>query len=76
MAGFEHELCIELDPNACATLRHNRRTGKSPRGCPQPGCLEPAAYAGTDVLPGGVLCLPFTVTGMHLGATDERDLFA
>jgi hypothetical protein len=24
LAGFEHELSVELDPNAAATLRHNR----------------------------------------------------
>ena len=24
LAGFEHDLSVELDPNAAATLRHNR----------------------------------------------------
>jgi len=27
IAGFEHELAVELDQNACATLRHNRWAG-------------------------------------------------
>ena len=76
-AGFEHELCIELDPNACATLRHNRPHWKVAQGdVASPDVWDPAAYAGTDLLAGGVPCPPFTVAGMQLGATDERDLFA
>jgi DNA (cytosine-5)-methyltransferase 1 len=77
LAGFEHELCIELDPNACATLRHNRPHWKVAQG--DVASLEvwdPAAYAGIDLLAGGVPCPPFTIAGMQLGATDERDLFA
>jgi DNA (cytosine-5)-methyltransferase 1 len=77
IAGFEHELCIELDPNACATLRHNRPHWKVVQGdVARPDVWDPAAYAGTDLLAGGVPCPPFTVAGMQLGATDERDLFA
>jgi DNA (cytosine-5)-methyltransferase 1 len=37
---------------------------------------DPAAYAGIDLLAGGVPCPPFTIAGKQLGATDERDLFA
>jgi DNA (cytosine-5)-methyltransferase 1 len=77
MAGFEHELCIELDPNACATLRHNRPHWKVAQGdVASPDVWDPAAYAGTDLLAGGVPCPPFTIAGIQLGATDERDLFA
>ncbi len=77
LAGFEHELCIELDPNACATLRHNRPHWKIAQGdVASPDVWEPAAYAGTDLLAGGVPCPPFTIAGRQLGATDERDLFA
>ena len=77
LAGFDHELCIELDPNACATLRQNRPHWKVAHGdVASPDVWDPAAYAGTDLLAGGVPCPPFTVAGGQFGATDERDLFA
>ena len=77
VAGFEHELCVELDPNACATLRFNRPRWKIAQGdAANPGVWNPAEYAGVDLLAGGVPCPPFTVAGKQLGATDERDLFA
>ncbi|HVT69624.1 MAG TPA: DNA (cytosine-5-)-methyltransferase [Trebonia sp.] len=77
LAGFEHELAVELDPNACATLRHNRPNWKVAQGdAASPEVWDPAAYAGIDLLAGGVPCPPFTIAGKQLGATDERDLFA
>src|SRR5579863_2463038 len=77
IAGFEHELAVELDPNACATLRHNRPQWKVAQGdVASPDVWDPAAYAGIDLLAGGVPCPPFTIAGKQLGATDERDLFA
>lgn len=77
LAGFEHELAVELDSNACATLRHNRPQWKVAQGdVASPDVWDPAAYAGIDLLAGGVPCPPFTIAGKQLGATDERDLFA
>jgi DNA (cytosine-5)-methyltransferase 1 len=77
LAGFEHELSVELDPDACATLRHNRPHWKVAVGdVANPVVWNPAEYTGTDLLAGGVPCPPFTVAGKQLGATDERDLFA
>jgi DNA (cytosine-5)-methyltransferase 1 len=77
LAGFEHELAVELDPNACATLRHNRPHWKVAQGdVASKETWDPAAYAGVDLLAGGVPCPPFTIAGKQLGATDERDLFA
>jgi DNA (cytosine-5)-methyltransferase 1 len=76
-AGFEHELAVELDPNACNTLRHNRPAWKVAEGdVANPDVWNPRDYAGVDLLAGGVPCPPFTVAGKQLGATDERDLFA
>jgi DNA (cytosine-5)-methyltransferase 1 len=77
LAGFEHELAVELDPNACATLRANRPHWKVAQGdVASPAVWSPADYAGIDLLAGGVPCPPFTIAGKQLGATDERDLFA
>ena len=77
LAGFEHELSVELDADAAATLRHNRPHWKVAVGdVASPAVWDPAEYAGVDLLAGGVPCPPFTIAGKQLGATDERDLFA
>src|ERR1700746_1972703 len=77
LAGVDHELSVELDPNAAATLRHNRPHWKVAVGdVASPDVWEPADYVGVDLLAGGVPCPPFTIAGKQLGATDERDLFA
>jgi DNA (cytosine-5)-methyltransferase 1 len=77
LAGFEHDLSVELDANAAATLRHNRPHWKVAVGdVANPNVWDPGSYAGVDLLAGGVPCPPFTIAGKQLGATDERDLFA
>jgi DNA (cytosine-5)-methyltransferase 1 len=77
LAGFDHELAIELDPNACNTLRANRANWKVREGDVADRDLwNPADYEGVALLAGGVPCPPFTIAGKQLGATDERDLFA
>ncbi|MFI6796074.1 DNA cytosine methyltransferase [Streptosporangium canum] len=85
-AGFEHELAIELDPNAVKTLKRNRPSWKvAPGDVADPNVWNPADYAPgdehpdrepIDLLAGGVPCPPFTIAGKQLGASDERDLFA
>ncbi|HWG00553.1 MAG TPA: DNA (cytosine-5-)-methyltransferase [Trebonia sp.] len=77
LAGFEHELAVELDEAACATLRLNRPHWKIAQGDVASDTVwQPADYQGIDLLAGGVPCPPFTVAGKQLGANDERDLFA
>jgi len=77
LAGFEHDLSVELDVNAAATLRHNRPYWKVEVGdVASPDVWTPADYVGVDLLAGGVPCPPFTIAGKQLGANDERDLFA
>ncbi|MGW2795960.1 DNA (cytosine-5-)-methyltransferase [Streptomyces sp. NPDC001269] len=76
-AGFEHELAVELDPNAVATLRHNRKDWRvEPGDVASRDVWRPEEHEGIDLLAGGVPCPPFTIAGKQLGATDERDLFA
>jgi DNA (cytosine-5)-methyltransferase 1 len=77
VARFEHELAVELDPNAASTLRHNRPRWKVAEGDVASAAVwDPAQYEGIDLLAGGVPCPPFTIAGKQLGASDERDLFA
>lgn len=72
-AGFAHSAAIEIDPDACETLRLNR---------PHWNVIEQDVhhfdaipYEGIDLLAGGVPCPPFSIAGKQLGADDERDLF-
>lgn len=73
LAGFRHEAAVEIDPDACETLRLNR---------PEWTVLEKdvrhingADFKGVALLAGGVPCPPFSIAGKRLGADDERDLF-
>ena len=72
-AGFYHVALVEIDGNACMTLRHNR---------PEWNVIEcdvkafsTDIYNNIDLLAGGVPCPPFSVAGKQLGQADERDLF-
>jgi DNA (cytosine-5)-methyltransferase 1 len=76
LAGFEHKLAVELDRNACATLRKNRDWEVAQGDVADPSVWTPADHIGVDLLAGGVPCPPFSIAGKQLGANDERDLFA
>lgn len=76
-AGFEHLACVEIDAQACETLRLNRPEWNVVEGDLRglvPG-QELASHEGCDLLAGGVPCPPFSLAGRQLGADDERDLF-
>jgi DNA (cytosine-5)-methyltransferase 1 len=73
MAGFACAGAVEIDRDACDTLRANRPGWKVMEG--DIGDLDGRAWAGVDLLAGGVPCPPFTVAGRQLGAADERDQF-
>jgi DNA (cytosine-5)-methyltransferase 1 len=72
-AGFRHVVLVEIDPNACATLRYNRPHWNIIEGDIK--SFSAADYTGIDLLAGGVPCPPFSVAGKQLGHEDDRDLF-
>lgn len=73
LAGFGHELAVEIDRDAAATLYLNRPHWDIHEGDVRE--VDGKAYRGIDLLAGGVPCPPFSVAGKQLGAADERDLF-
>ncbi|MBY0177796.1 DNA (cytosine-5-)-methyltransferase [Curtobacterium herbarum] len=75
-AGFRHELAVELDANAAATLRVNTDWLVAEGDVADPAVWEPSNYQGIDLFAGGVPCPPFSIAGKQLGSADERDLFA
>ncbi len=73
-AGFAHEAVIELDPDACDTLRRNR--GSVWKVVEDDVAnVDGRAFGLIDLLAGGVPCPPFSIAGKRLGEEDERDLF-
>ena len=72
-AGFAHLAAVEIDPDACQTLRLNRPAWQvEERDVHR---FAGGAFRGVDLLAGGVPCPPFSIAGKQLGADDERDLF-
>jgi DNA (cytosine-5)-methyltransferase 1 len=73
-AGFRHEAVIEVDADACETLRRNR--GAEWKIIEDDVAnVDGRAFRHVDLLAGGVPCPPFSIAGKQLGAGDERDLF-
>jgi DNA (cytosine-5)-methyltransferase 1 len=72
-AGFEHASLVEIDENACQTLRLNRPKWNVTHGDLHHYSASP--HKGVVLLAGGVPCPPFSKAGKQLGSADERDLF-
>ena len=73
MAGFHHAAAVEIDANACQTLRLNRPAWQVIESDIR--TINGSDFRGVDLLAGGVPCPPFTIAGKQLGSDDERDLF-
>ncbi|MFF4348853.1 DNA cytosine methyltransferase [Streptomyces sp. NPDC001530] len=75
-AGFSHAALVELEADACETLRANR-----PQWNVMHSDIRTLDAVYTDrwsrcsLLAAGVPCPPFSLAGAQLGANDERDLF-
>lgn len=80
-AGFQHELVLEWDRNACDTIRRNRDAGL-------PHVRDWNVYEGdvrtydfsvhagrVRLVSGGPPCQPFSIGGKHRGMRDNRDMF-
>jgi DNA (cytosine-5)-methyltransferase 1 len=73
-AGFAHEAVVEIDADACETLRRNR--GSAWKVVEDDVAnVDGRAFRHVDLLAGGVPCPPFSIAGKQLGHDDERDLF-
>jgi len=72
-AGFRHAGLIEVDHDACNTLRLNRPGWPVIEAPVQE--VRGKDFEGVDILAGGVPCPPFSKAGRQLGPRDERDLF-
>lgn len=80
-AGFRHEAVVELDPNACATMRRNQPQ-RGPQAANWPIHNEDVRNfdyspisTNPDLLAAGVPCQPFSIAGKHRGPADERNMF-
>lgn len=72
-AGFSHGALVELDHDACTTLKTNRPSWTVIERDVRD--VDGRHFAGIDLLAGGVPCPPFSMAGKQLGPDDERDLF-
>lgn len=80
-AGFEHKAVIELDKDACNTIRQNQSLNVAPfRNWPLHE-VDVRAFdfkaigEDVDLLAAGVPCQPWSLGGKHRGYEDERNLF-
>jgi DNA (cytosine-5)-methyltransferase 1 len=73
MAGFHCAAAVEIEPQACETLRFNRPDWSVINLDIRE--IKGRDFSGVDILAAGVPCPPFSIAGKQLGANDERDLF-
>lgn len=79
-AGFVHDLLIDRDKHAVATLKDNRRRVREMENwnvlCQDVALLDYEPHAGrVDLLAAGAPCQPFSLGGKHGGDQDSRNMF-
>jgi DNA (cytosine-5)-methyltransferase 1 len=83
-AGFDHLALIELDPNACETIRANQALGhpiasRWPLHESDVRDFDYSTISGAgevDLLTAGLPCQPFSVAGKGRAHRDKRDMFS
>lgn len=73
-AGFSHSAVVEIDRDACETLRLNKGSEWKVIESDVRD-FDGSEFRGVDLFAGGVPCPPFSIAGQQLGSDDERDLF-
>jgi DNA (cytosine-5)-methyltransferase 1 len=80
-AGFEHQLLVERDADAVATVNHNRLLGIEhvahwPLASGDVREVDWSPFHGKiDLVAGGPPCQPFAIRGKHAGHEDLRDMW-
>lgn len=80
-AGFSHRAIVEIDSDACETIRENQRRKVEPLDQWPLHQTDVRAFdfgaigEGIDLLAAGVPCQPWSLGGKHRGYEDERNLF-
>jgi DNA (cytosine-5)-methyltransferase 1 len=80
-AGFQHKAVVEIDTDACNTIRSNQEQGLTlVRDWPvfqQDVCgfSFDDIDEDVDLLAGGVPCQPWSLGGKHRGYEDQRNMF-
>jgi DNA (cytosine-5)-methyltransferase 1 len=79
-AGFAHAALVELNVNACESLRDNSKRLREMKGWPVHQLdvhdfdFQPYA-GGVALIAAGAPCQPFSLGGKHAGHADSRNLF-
>lgn len=79
-AGFQHQLLVEWNKCAVATVEHNRARNVAyvehwPIRREDVGEIDWAQYEGVELVAGGPPCQPFSIGGKHRGNEDARDMW-
>ena len=81
LAGFEHQLLVEADDDACETLLYNSKNetvsgiSRWPIVHDRVESVDLSSYKKIDLLTAGIPCQPFSNGGKRCGIEDDRNMF-